>query len=80
MFESYIEYLYQFKKDAKKGTAQYTLAKLMMNGLYGKTIQKPILDENKIVWLREEFIKYHIKYGGVIMNSLSDGRWRQAQR
>ena len=45
----------------------------MMNGLYGKTIQKPILDENKIVWLREEFIKYHIKYGGVIMNSLSDG-------
>jgi hypothetical protein len=73
VFDSYIEFLYQFKKNAKKGTAQYTLAKLMMNGLYGKTIQKPILDENKIVWLREEFIKYHIKYGGVILNSLSDG-------
>ena len=46
------------KKDSKKGTAQYTLAKLMMNGLYGKTIQRPILDENIIIRLQEEFIKY----------------------
>ena len=28
----------------------------MMNGLYGKTIQNPILDESKIVWLHEELI------------------------
>src|SRR5690606_13418478 len=38
VFDNYINYLYQFKKNAKKGSAQYTLAKLMMNGLYGKTI------------------------------------------
>ena len=73
VFDSYINFLYQFKKDSKKGTAQYTLAKLMMNGLYGKTIQRPILDENIIIRLQEEFIKYHIKYGGVSMRALSDG-------
>jgi hypothetical protein len=44
VFDNYINFLYQFKKDSKKGTAQYTLAKLMMNGLYGKTIQRPILE------------------------------------
>jgi DNA polymerase type B, organellar and viral len=45
VFDNYINYLYDFKKNAKNGSAQYTLAKLMMNGLNGKTIQKPILDE-----------------------------------
>jgi hypothetical protein len=73
VFDNYINFLYQFKKNSKKGTAQYTLAKLMMNGLYGKTIQRPILDENVIIRLHEEFIIFHIKYGGVTMRSLSDG-------
>jgi hypothetical protein len=40
-----------------------------MNGLYGKTIQRPILDENVIIHLHEEFIKY----GGVSMRAPSDG-------
>ncbi len=75
LFHSYIKFLYDFKKKAKKGTAQYTLAKLMMNGLYGKTIQRPILDENVIIRLHAEFIKYHIKYGGITMKPLSDGSY-----
>ena len=73
MFDNYINYLYEFKKNAKKGTAQYKLAKLMMNGLYGKTIHRPMIDENVIIHLHEEFIKYHIKYGGVSMRALTDG-------
>jgi hypothetical protein len=75
VFDSYINYLYQFKKKATKCSAQYKLAKLMMNGLYGKTIQRPLLDENVIIHLHEEFIKYHIKYGGVSMRALSDGSY-----
>ncbi len=39
LFHSYIEFLYDFKKKAKKGNAQYTLAKLMMNGHYGKCLK-----------------------------------------
>lgn len=45
----------------------------MMNGLYGKTIQRPILDEHAIIRKKEEFIKLHIKYGGVEMSEQSDG-------
>ena len=44
-----------------------------MNGLYGKTIQRPILDEHVTIRTKEEFIKYHIKYGGVEMKLMSDG-------
>jgi hypothetical protein len=64
VFDNYINYLYEFKKNAKKGSAQYTLAKLMMNGLYGKTIQRPILDENVIIRLHEEFI-WFVVFGSV---------------
>ena len=73
VFDEYIRYLYDFKKKAEKGNAQYTLAKLMMNGLYGKTIQKPILDENVIIRNKEEFMRLHIKYGGVEMTEQTDG-------
>lgn len=45
----------------------------MMNGLYGKTIQRPILDENVIIHLHGEFIKFHIKYRGVSIRSMSYG-------
>ena len=75
VFDGYIKYLYDFKKKATKGTAQYTLAKLMMNGLYGKTIQRPILDESAIIHKKEEFIRLHIKYGGVEMSLQSDGSY-----
>ena len=75
VFCNYINFLYEFKKQAAKGTAQFTLAKLMMNGLYGKTIQRPNLDENVKIRLHEEFIKYHIKYGGVAMKSFSGGSY-----
>ena len=75
VFDDYIRFLYDFKKKATKGSARYTLAKLMMNGLYGKTIQRPILDESVIIHKREEFIKLHIKYGGVEMSMQSDGSY-----
>ena len=52
----------------------------MMNGLCGKTIQRPILDENVIIHLHEEFIKYHVKYGEVSMRALSDGSFSQTYR
>jgi hypothetical protein len=75
VFDDYIQFLYDFKKHATKGSARYTLAKLMMNGLYGKTIQRPILDENAIIHKKEEFISLHIKYGGVEMSLQSDGSY-----
>ena len=75
VFDEYIQFLYDFKKKATKGSVRYTLAKLMMNGLYGKTIQRPILDESIIIHKKEEFISLHIKYGGVEMSLQSDGSY-----
>ena len=51
VFDNYINFLYQFKKNSKKATAQFTLAKLTMKGVYVKTIQMSILDENVIIRL-----------------------------
>jgi hypothetical protein len=41
IFEEYIQFLFQMKKTQTKGTPLYLEAKLMMNGLYGKLIQRP---------------------------------------
>lgn len=46
LFKKYITKCFDLKKKAEKGTAQYTVAKLMMNGLYGKMIQKPIAEKS----------------------------------
>jgi len=72
VFGNYIDFLYQFKKTSWKGSAEYTLAKLMMNGLYGKTIQRPILDENGIIRAKEQFIQYHVNYSGIELGIMSD--------
>ena len=45
IFEEYINYYFDKKSKAEKGTALYLICKLMMNGLFGKMIQKPIMEE-----------------------------------
>jgi hypothetical protein len=55
IFKTYIEKLYKRKNSAKKGTCAYSLAKIMMNALYGKTIQKPIYDEIVEFTLNKEY-------------------------
>ena len=42
IYKEYIEELFTKKSNSKKGTAAYLLAKLWMNALYGKNIQRPI--------------------------------------
>ena len=57
VFESYVDEFYKMKAAAPKGTPEYTTAKLYMNGLYGKMIQRPILAKDSIVSTSEEFWK-----------------------
>lgn len=45
IFKEYIEDAFTRKQNAEKGTPTYLVMKLVMNGLYGKLIQRPILDE-----------------------------------
>ena len=47
IYKEYVEKLFQRKADSTKGTAPYLLAKLYMNALYGKNIQRPIVEQTK---------------------------------
>jgi hypothetical protein len=62
VFKEYIEELYK-KKGAeaaagRKGSVKYTLAKLWMNGLYGKNIQRPIYTNTVMINSTEQYWKF----------------------
>lgn len=58
IFRDYINDLFKAKQESKKGTATYTLAKLFMNALYGKTIQRPIYTQTALISSNLEFWKF----------------------
>ena len=65
IFHTYITLAYNHKTQAKidKNDVKYQIAKLMMNSLYGKTLQNPINKTEKIVKTideTEEFVSEHI--------------------
>jgi len=47
IYQEYIEELFAKKSNSKKGTTTYLLAKLWMNALYGKNIQRPIHEKTQ---------------------------------
>jgi hypothetical protein len=55
IFKDYIEEFYQMKQNAIKGTPAYNTAKLYLNGLYGKMLQRPNHSKDCIVKTAEEF-------------------------
>ena len=55
IFKEYIEEFYKMKQNAKKGTPAYNLAKLYLNGLYGKMLQRPNHSKDIIIKTAEEF-------------------------
>jgi hypothetical protein len=62
LFTDYIDELFNDKKNSKKKTAEYAVAKLFMNGLYGKMIQRPICTHDAWVKTNSEFWKFYGKY------------------
>lgn len=49
IFNDYVESFYKIKKESAKGTVQYTVAKLILNSLYGKLGMNPDLPKHEIV-------------------------------
>lgn len=49
LFDDYIQKMFKIKQESKKGTSAYTISKLLMNGLYGKQLQRPIKDTTDII-------------------------------
>ena len=61
VFKDYILEKYKDKQDAKKDSIEYSLAKLFMNALYGKQIQRPVLVSTKIISTNHEFWEFYSK-------------------
>ena len=57
IFKDYIEYMFQAKLEAIKGTPAYALAKICLNALYGKQLQSTIRSQQSIVKNAGEFWK-----------------------
>ena len=62
IFKEFIEDLFIQKQNSEKGTVQYSLAKLFMNALYGKMIQRPINDKTQIISSNAEYWKFWGKH------------------
>ena len=58
IFKSFIEKLFKEKQNATKGSVQYNLAKLFMNALYGKMIQRPIYNKTQTISTNAEYWKF----------------------
>jgi hypothetical protein len=55
IFKEFIEKLFVEKQNSEKGSVQYALAKLFMNALYGKMIQRPIYNKTKTISTNSEY-------------------------
>ncbi len=89
LMEEYIKDSFKMKENSEKGTPAYLLSKLMMNGLYGKFLQKSRFDKvlfvseksdwNKIIpnYYVEEIDDYSFKNQAVIYCSLKDPSKRE---
>jgi hypothetical protein len=49
IFKEYIDRVFEIKKNAVKDTPQYSIAKLLMNSLYGKMLQSPVVEKNMVI-------------------------------
>jgi hypothetical protein len=72
IFTDYIRKLYQTKSEAKKGTPEYAVAKLFMNGLYGKMIQRPISEHGEWINSNAHFWKFYSKYSITSMKFIGE--------
>jgi hypothetical protein len=58
IFREFVDYYFDKKKKATKGTALYSICKIFLNSLYGKQIQKPIYEKGDFVYNQEKL--HHI--------------------
>jgi hypothetical protein len=57
IFRDYIDEFYNIKKNSKKGSPQYGNAKLMLNSIYGKTLQRTKNELFFTITDKEEIVK-----------------------
>lgn len=62
IFREFIDDMFKLKSTQEKGSPRYILAKLFMNALYGKMIQRPIPEKSKFISTNKEYWNFWMKY------------------
>jgi hypothetical protein len=75
IFKEYIDKFYEIKKNSEKSSPQYANSKLMMNAIYGKTIQRDKNIINYTVSDAEEMVKMKMgkdikKFTGIFIDDI----------
>lgn len=62
IFAETMNELFQAKANSKKGTAQYNVSKLWLNALYGKNLQRPIIETTEHISSQGELLAFTAKH------------------
>nr|YP_025890.1 DNA-directed DNA polymerase [Moniliophthora perniciosa]AAQ74286.1 DNA-directed DNA polymerase [Moniliophthora perniciosa] len=73
IFEEYVDFLYELKKNSSKGSPNYIISKLLLNSLYGRLGMNPIA-ENHIIISNEEALKLYSKKNITNIIDLKNGK------
>jgi len=69
IFKDYVDTLYTWKENSDPNSSDYLIAKMLLNSLYGKFGQKPLM-ETHLILDKEEILKYETDGKYVITNSI----------
>ena len=58
IWNNYVDMMYDWKKNSSDNPVERSIAKLLLNSPYGKTLQRPIIQDSKFVSNFEELIKF----------------------
>ena len=72
IFKEFIGQMFKAKASVEKGTPHYILAKLFMNALYGKMIQRPIPEKSKFIENNEQYWAFWKTYDIKDMEQVGD--------
>nr|YP_010852515.1 DNA polymerase [Aureoboletus raphanaceus]WGL38744.1 DNA polymerase [Aureoboletus raphanaceus] len=73
IFNDYVNYYYDMKKNSDKNSSNYTISKLMLNSLYGRFGMNPYLPKHEIIDA-EDHLDYMNKYDVIDIYPLSNNK------
>jgi hypothetical protein len=74
IFTEFVDNLYQLKLNSNKNSPDYTIAKLILNSLYGRLGMNPEMEKHKIVTKNKQIFKFYNKYNITNIIDLNNGK------
>jgi hypothetical protein len=73
LFDNYVTELYRIKESSERGTPMYTIAKLLLNSLYGRFGMNPVA-ENHVIVSEDEADNIHAKFRVTDVTKFNNGK------